>query len=1192
MITKNEKITTEIHISGDQARKQILDLKNSIEAETATVKKLKVELQSLETLQQKDSALYKEKKAALDAANNSIKSNRNRIKELTESMKVQDLTMKELKDRIRETSAQLNKMDPNTKEWKEMSARLRDANARLKQLKDTTQQTSGILRRLWNSASGAVAIIHVGIRGMQRLASSIIQATETMAEFEQANANLSTILGKNVSEIGQLTDSALQLGRTTEYTASQVTSLQTELAKLGFNENQIQAMQESVLHFATAVGTDLASAAKLAGSTLRIFGLTAADTEEVLSTLTVGTNKSALSFSYLETAMSIAGPVARTFGFSVKDTTALLGTLANAGFDASSAATATRNIILNLANASGKLAKKLGEPVKTFPELMDALKKLNEQGIDLATTLEITDKRSVSAFNAFLRGADDALVLRDSLEEVDGELERIADERMNTMEGSIKLLKSAWEGFILTMRNSVGPIKWAIDQITKLINGLSDYMDPEGAARRQADARINPWLDRMVKLDQSDFEKYKAEALRIYQEAADAYGQALAAYNNKKNKANRKALDEAILERQAAWTAYDRAISSYTAPGSVDGSGSDGTGGTGGSGGKGGGSKNKKSWSLKEDEGYLSARAELIRQYNEGEIASQAELDERLYQLAISTYQARLAAQKDFGADRAKIENDMQDTTMKYLEAKKKLEKEADEKTKKRVEEARDLILSAETDKTKAALAAEEKRYRAELEKWKGYVSVQEALEKKHQIAIAKIQFEGIQEETAILKSEYEEKRATIEKGYQKLLNDSGVSAHKRLDAQKRLNKDLLQAEIDHLRDLLALQRKFLDETEGLSKEQVATISAKIASLDKQLSLALERMANADLSSTSYTSVQGRGSLFGISQDDWELFFHNIDKGKTSLDDLQFAFNAIGGAATEGFKLAQQAIQLTNAKEEKALKEYQESQDKKKEALQKRFDAGLMTQAQYDAEVKRLETEQEAYEEELALNKAKREKALNLSQAIINTALAVMKTFTSFGGWPAGVAPAAIMGAIGAAQVAMIAATPVTGKEEGGPFEDDVVVRRKQDGKRFKARYDPDKRGFVSRPTVLAGENGTEYVIPAEGIANPSLLPFINTIETARQHGKLRNLNLAAVYPSGSVPGRASGGFVVSGEDSPSGVSDTGSSLRDPELLTVLQKLSEQLDKPIEAVVALLGPKGLLKALDEYDRSRSRGSIL
>lgn len=308
---------------------------------------------------------------------------------------------------------------------------------------------------------------------------------EKIRDFEQANADLGTIVGANADELKRLTDSALELGRTTEYTASQVTQLQTELAKLGFGTQSIETMQKPVLQFATAVGASLPEAAALAGATLRSFGLNVSDTEDVLATLAVATNRSALSFSYLKTAMSIVSPVANTFGFSVRDTAALLGTLADAGFDASSAATATRNILLNLADANGKLAQSLGAPVHTLPDLVSGLQRLRDRGIDLAETLELTDKRSVAAFNTFLNGSDNLRRLRENLEDVNGELGRIAEDRLNTVEGSIKLLQSAWEGFVLSFYNSRGTIKSVIDFITSGIEGINNLLDPDAQKNKQ-----------------------------------------------------------------------------------------------------------------------------------------------------------------------------------------------------------------------------------------------------------------------------------------------------------------------------------------------------------------------------------------------------------------------------------------------------------------------------------------------------------------------------------------------------------------------------------------------------------------------------------------------------------------------------------------------------------------------------------
>lgn len=344
-------------------------------------------------------------------------------------------------------------------------------------------------------------------------------SAKTLREFEQANANLSTILGVNRKDMQGLVDSALQLGRTTEYTASQVTQLQTELAKLGFGQGSIMAMQKSVLQFATAVGANLGEAASVAGATLRAFNLTSADTEEVLSTLAVATNKSALSFDRIQDSIGTVFPVANAFGLTVKDTTALLGALANAGFDASSAATATRNIILNLSDASGKLAKRLGGSVSTFDEIFEALIKLRDSGIDLSEALELTDKRSVAAFSAFLSGAESTRELRAELENVSGELDRIQGERLNTVEGATKLLKSAWEGLTLAFQESQGPIRETIEGLTKLVGQVQRLLFPTQTI-------TNEWADKYLGQFREIAKTSTAEGLKATIEGAVAQARA------------------------------------------------------------------------------------------------------------------------------------------------------------------------------------------------------------------------------------------------------------------------------------------------------------------------------------------------------------------------------------------------------------------------------------------------------------------------------------------------------------------------------------------------------------------------------------------------------------------------------------------------------------------------------------------
>lgn len=317
---------------------------------------------------------------------------------------------------------------------------------------------------------GAQAVIS----GFQKLIGLFKSGVQSIVDFEAANSKLAAILGTTSNNIKDLTLDAQRLGSATKYTASEATNLQIELAKLGFSRKEILQSTEGILKFAQATGADLPEAAALAGASLRMFDAETRETERYVSAMAVATTKSALSFSYLQTAMPIVGPVAKAFNFQIEDTLALLGKLADAGFDASMSATATRNILLNLADGSGELAKALGGPVKTLPELVAGLKKLKEQGVDLNTTLELTDKRSVAAFNAFLTAADKIVPLREQITGVTGELNDMANTMGDNVKGSIAGLSSAWEALMLSFSNSKGVIKDVIDFLARGIRNTAN----------------------------------------------------------------------------------------------------------------------------------------------------------------------------------------------------------------------------------------------------------------------------------------------------------------------------------------------------------------------------------------------------------------------------------------------------------------------------------------------------------------------------------------------------------------------------------------------------------------------------------------------------------------------------------------------------------------------------------------------
>ena len=202
--------------------------------------------------------------------------------------------------------------------------------------------------------------------------------------------------------------------------------------------------------------------------------------------------------------------------------------------------------------------------------------------------------------------------------------------------------------------------------------------------------------------------------------------------------------------------------------------------------------------------------------------------------------------------------------------------------------------------------------------------------------------------------------------------------------------------------------------------------------------------------------------------------------------------------------------------------------------------------------------------------------AIQASQIIASTAAAIAKTFAELG-FPAGIPAAALMAVTGSAQLASAlaernkvkkmtmqgaasssssGARVATGLESGGSID----IERKQDGKMFHADYDPDRRGFIDKPTVIVGEGGyghsKEWVASNAAVENPTIAPFIDIIERA---GTIRTLDMNKFLVQ-QAQGRASGGYIPSNSVTASTplTPDTQKDELIRRLTNVLDRLSEE----------------------------------
>lgn len=402
---------------------------------------------------------------------------------------------KALVDQIKELKIQWANLSDTAKSsdfGKSLSDSMKQASSQLKLIRTQLKQVGNEIENTKNKAKGGFKFDLSGFKqissaglgmvaGVGSIAAGVSMAigalkdgVKTTMDFNTKQSELQAVTMKSKEELKGLTEQALDLGAKTRYSASEIAGLQIELAKLGFNPQEIENMTEHVQNLATALGSDLSETASLAGATLRMFGLATEDTQKVSDVLAASCSKSALSFEFLNSAMSTVGPVANAFGMSLEDTVGILGILANAGFDASSSATAARNIFLNLADANGKLAKSFGKPVTSGKEMMDALKTLKDKGIDLATALELTDKRSVAAFNTLLDGSESGKELITALEGCAGAAKDMSDIMSDNLEGDLASLNSAWEGFMLKLGGGQDLFRQVVQWLTKLVNKVSE----------------------------------------------------------------------------------------------------------------------------------------------------------------------------------------------------------------------------------------------------------------------------------------------------------------------------------------------------------------------------------------------------------------------------------------------------------------------------------------------------------------------------------------------------------------------------------------------------------------------------------------------------------------------------------------------------------------------------------------------
>lgn len=326
--------------------------------------------------------------------------------------------------------------------------------------------------------------------GFGGLAATVLPVSQLIA-FDDAIRMTGAVSQATGAQLEQMRNTALELGRTTSFTAAQVAQLMGELGKAGFSPDEIDAMTAAVLNLSRASGTDAVMASGIMAATLRQFSLGAEHATRVADVMTLAANATFNSVEQLGEALSYAGPVAADLGMSLEDTVAILGTLGNVGIQGSNAGTALRRLGTITAAEADKMRELFGvefldasknlRPLVTVMGELAAATNTLPTGERVAKMNEAFGLLGITGATVIANTAADTAKLAKELQNAGGVAQKTS-EQMDAGPGGVwRRFTSAIEGAAIAIGEALAPM---LDQfgtwITATVGQLTEWISANG----------------------------------------------------------------------------------------------------------------------------------------------------------------------------------------------------------------------------------------------------------------------------------------------------------------------------------------------------------------------------------------------------------------------------------------------------------------------------------------------------------------------------------------------------------------------------------------------------------------------------------------------------------------------------------------------------------------------------------------
>lgn len=323
--------------------------------------------------------------------------------------------------------------------------------------------------------------------------------TKVGADFESAMSEVGAISGATGEDLEALTQKAKEMGASTKFSASESAEAFKYMAMAGWETSDMLDGISGVMNLAAASGEDLAEVSDIVTDAITAFGLQASDSAHFADVLAAASNSANTNVSMLGGSFKYVAPVAGALGYSIEDVSVALGMMANSGIKAEMAGRSLRSMLSRLASPTEDVEEAFEQLGLSASEALTnadgSMKPLSEtieilrgsmSGLDEATKASVASgiagTEAMSGLLAIVNSSDaDFEKLTESIANADGTAQRMADTMNDNLNGAITIMKSAVEGFGISLYETFSvKAKDGVKTLTDYISRLQKAFDSGG----------------------------------------------------------------------------------------------------------------------------------------------------------------------------------------------------------------------------------------------------------------------------------------------------------------------------------------------------------------------------------------------------------------------------------------------------------------------------------------------------------------------------------------------------------------------------------------------------------------------------------------------------------------------------------------------------------------------------------------